>query len=107
MESVAEDWGKADSILFSANGLLNALGDSTVTPFADVEHLRLFLASLQTRDSASRRRDVLHQADQIVDVLKRNVLANADVAFGELKGQVLVRHPRLPDPGWTIGIKLR
>lgn len=103
-EAHREDLADATEVLECARGVLDALGDSVVTPFPDTTALRSFLALVKTAKTSSDVHSAIAQADTVLAVLERDLLAKADLAFGRLKGHILRRHRELPDPGWSVGL---
>jgi phosphoglycolate phosphatase-like HAD superfamily hydrolase len=99
-----DDRHDAEEIFDGAKGILAALGDSPVTPFADTDALRTFISSIKHASTTEDVLSALAQSDSVLAVVARNVLAKADRAFGSLKGRILERHPSLPDPGWSVAL---
>lgn len=98
----AEDRKDAQEVLECARGILWALGESVVTPFQDTEALRTFLALVKRANTKDDVLSAIEQSEKVLAVVRRDVLARADLAFGRLKGQILQLHSELPDPGWSV-----
>lgn len=107
VEAHLDDRADAQEVLECAKGVLAALGDSVVTPFPDTTALRSFLSHVKNAKTSLDVQSTVAQADSVLAVVERNVLAKADLAFGRLKGHILLRHTELPDLGWSVALGLK
>jgi hypothetical protein len=103
-EEQAEDQADAQEVLECARGILAAMGESVVTPFPDTNALRTFLDLIKRANTSEEVLSAVEQSETVLEVVGRNVLARADLAFGRLKGQILRRHRGLLDPGWSVAL---
>src|SRR5215469_4565416 len=97
-----DDLRDAEEVLECGRGIQHALGGGTVTPFRDAGALRTFLALIKGASTEEDVRSAIAQSDEVLAVVRRDVLARADHAFGRLKGRILQRHRDMPDPGWSV-----
>lgn len=100
------DGKSIEKLLSCGRGVLAAMGESTVTPFHDPAELRDFLKAIVSARTQEEVQSVIQQSEKALEVLDRGILADADGAFGKLKGDILRRHKgALPDPGWSVSIR--
>ena len=105
-----EDLGVAKEIgelLECGRTILVAVGEreSQVTPWKDPETLEAFLDKVKDAKTPEDVASVRQALEEALGVLDRNILADADEAFGRIKYRVLRRHPSLPDPGWVVDLE--
>jgi hypothetical protein len=86
-----------------ATRILNAIGRD-VTPFPSKEILVRFLDDIHAARTAVEAEVVRVNAQRHLSVLERRILAEADIAFADLKEDILARNPGLPDPGWAVAL---
>jgi hypothetical protein len=106
-ESEADDLSESVNTLLSCGkGILNAFEDSTVTPFPSVIDFRNYLQSIKNAQNELDVKFVIKDTDRYIDSFDRSILREADETFGKLKGLILKRNPNMPDPGWSVSLKL-
>ena len=95
-----EDWKLSLEIYGCGTDLLRTLSDSPVTPFPDTDALREFAMRIKKAENQADVEAVIAKSEVILNILDRKRLAAADEVFGRMKGQILARHPKLPNPNW-------
>lgn len=73
----------------------------TFTPFPNREELHAFLEEIKSADTFEKVKDLSIKADKIRSIFSSEILAQANEAFGELKGQIKKINPYLPLPDWV------
>lgn len=105
-ESDSNDNENIQKLTSCGRGVLAALGVSTVTPFHNPGELRDLLIAIKSAQTQQEVQSVVQQSDSALRAFDRNILADADNAFGQLKGDLLTRHHgALPDPGWAVNLR--
>ncbi len=100
----AEEKERVQTIISHAKDLQDAIGGSGVTPFPS-EHIMLrFLDAIKFAQVSDEVQSVRQEAHKYLSKIDRQIMAKVDIAFAELRGSILERHPALPDPGWAVEI---
>jgi hypothetical protein len=91
-------------LLKCGDTILAAVDRSSATPFPDATKLTRFLTNVKNARTPAEVESVKQDLEEALGVFDRRILASADHAFGELRGEVTSRYPSIPDPGWVVSL---
>lgn len=87
-----------------ANDILSSMTSVDITPFPDIRMLRDFLGCVRTARTDEGAEAVMSKSEEALKLLDAQFVQDADHAFGALKGCILQRYQKLPDPGWSVSV---
>ena len=95
-----------DKLVSYGKSIINAMGESDVTPFPNVIEMRKYLLSIKNAQNEQDVQFVIEDTDKLIDAFNRDILRDIDETFGQLRGEIKNRNPKIPDPGCSTSEKL-
>ena len=90
-------------LITCADKIIEGLGGD-VTPFPSKNIMDSFLAAVRNARTLKQAQRVQQQTEDLLSRLGRSYLAEADIAFGQLKVIIGTQHRELDNLGWAVAI---